>query len=259
MPPKQQKRKSEVDNGQKVKQQKKSEEEEVIDLVSDDNVESSDDSSEVQIISDTNRQRIIEPIRTQEGVVQGYNVTGPNYSGQVLRTPNSFMERITYENANFQNDLNNTTSKYDQFQKISQRIENINEVISNDLKPFFNEFRTDYQNVINSNNNSNNNSNSSLRQQQDVEFNQLQLQMLDNTEEQAKKDLMTLLEHLENLKTTLYKDREVVSQLRVQKQKNMKFGSKRVDVNDFLLKYVKLGNTREKGLKKLIKLKKFFK
>jgi hypothetical protein len=252
MPPKTPKRKSEVDNGQKVKQQKKSEEEEVIDLVSDDNVESSDDSSEVQIISDTNRQRIIEPIRTQEGVVQGYNVTGPNYSGQVLRTPNSFMERITYENANFQNDLNNTTSKYDQFQKISQRIENINEVISNDLKPFFNEFRTDYQNVINSSNNSN----SSLRQQQDVEFNQLQLQMLDNTEEQAKKDLMTLLEHLENLKTTLYKDREVVSQLRV---KNMKFGSKRVNVNDFLFKYVKLGNTREKGLKKLIKLKKFFK
>lgn len=216
-----------------------------------------DSSDDVVIVSDnsnTNRSvataPVVEPIRTQEGMIQGYNVRGPNYSGTVRRAPGYFMERISVENTDFQNDLNNTSSGVEQYKKIKQRMEQLTNYLENEVESFFNEFRAEYEDLKNQS------VTDTTRKQQNEEFANMQLEEINNTEEQAKDDLRKLLEDLENLKTNLYSNREVMNALRTKEL--TRFGRRRVNVHKFLDKYVKLGNTREKGLKKLMLLQKFF-
>lgn len=225
-----------------------------IDLTNTTDEESSDDVVIVSDNSNTNRSvataPVIEPIRTQEGMIQGYNVTGPNYSGIVRRAPGYFMERISIENTDFQNDLNNTSSGVEQYKKIKERMERINNYLENEVEYFFNEFRAEYNDLKNQS------VTDATRKHQNEEFANMQLEEINNTEEQAKEDLRKLLEDLETMKTNLYSNREVMNALRTKEL--TRFGRRRVNVHKFLDKYVKLGNTREKGLKKLMLLQKFF-
>ena len=199
-----------------------------IDLTNTTDEESSDDVVIVSDNSNTNRSvataPVVEPIRTREGMVQGYNVTGPNYSGTVRRAPGYFMERISVENTEFKNDLDNTSSGVEQYKKIKQRMERINNYLENEAESFFNEFRAEYNDLKNQS------VTDLTRKQQNEEFANMQLNEINNTEEQAKEDLRKLLEDLETMKTGLISNKDV---RRALFNKELNFGRRRVNVHKF--------------------------
>lgn len=165
-----------------------------------------------------------------------------------------FLQNNQSQQNNFLNYFHNASSDFEKFKIVIKRIDEVKYLIEQGVPNYFNGLNKTWENKISSIRGGD-----ELRQNQEREFFQLEMEVHNKKRHETLEQLEKTLSDLENLKTELYRKREVIAALRDPVNKNLsRFGRKKRNLSSkqmvsFLNQYVYFGNTREKGINKLAK------